>query len=72
MLQALILLTVLLPPRFACCRAILNAVPEVFVGQATQLMYLTRLLCSELARNFEAQGQVRRGFTLLGLTPCKK
>lgn len=38
--------------------AIWDSLPDVFVGQVSQLVRLVRLLCAELALNFEWQGAV--------------
>lgn len=42
-------------PRY---RDILDAAPDIFIGQGPQLMLLTHLLCCELALNFEILGQM--------------
>lgn len=38
--------------------AIWDSLPDVFVGQVSQLVRLVRLLCAELVLNFESQGAV--------------
>lgn len=40
------------------CRAVWQALPSVFVGQATQLVLVTQLMCAELALKFESEGLV--------------